>query len=58
MHEHWKKLLLFIVVTFLFCKFVVATNLGVVLGGAAVLGLGIYAALLAEVGTGANRSTD
>ncbi len=47
-HDHYVKLLLFVVLTFIFCRVFVSENLGVVLGGAAVLGLGIYAALLAE----------
>jgi hypothetical protein len=48
MHEHWVKLFVFAVVTFIFCRVFVSENLGIVLGGAAVLGLGVYAALLAE----------
>lgn len=49
LQEHWVKLLVFLVVTFVFCRVFVSENLGVVLAGAAVLGLGVYAALLAEV---------
>ena len=49
MHEKdLVKLVLFIVAVFVFCRIFVAENIGVLLGGAAVVGLGIYAALLAE----------
>lgn len=49
MHEHWVKLAVFLAVVFLFCRLFVAENLGVFLAGAAVLGLGVYAALLVEL---------
>lgn len=49
MQGHWVKLVVFLVVVFLFCRLFVAENLGVFLAGAAVLGLGVYAALLVEL---------
>jgi uncharacterized membrane protein YccC len=49
MHEHWIRLVLFVVAVFLFCRLFVVANLGVVLAGIAVLALGVYAALLVEV---------
>lgn len=49
MHEHWVKLALFLAAVLAFCRLFVVTNLGVWVAGGAVLALGVYAALLAEV---------
>lgn len=49
MHEHWVRLVVFLVIVFVFCRLFVAENLGVFLAGAAVLGLGVYAALSVEL---------
>jgi uncharacterized membrane protein len=49
MHEHWIRLAVFVVIVFLFCRLFVVENLGLILAGIAVLALGVYAALLAEV---------
>lgn len=49
MHEHWIRLVIFVVIVFLFCRLAVVENLGVILAGIAVLALGVYAALLAEL---------
>lgn len=49
MHEHWVRLVVFLLIVFLFCRLFVAENLGVIVGGACVVGLGVYAALLAEL---------
>lgn len=48
MQEHWVRLVVFLLIVFLFCRICVAENLGLIVGGACVLGLGVYAALLAE----------
>lgn len=59
--KDWVRLTVFLVLVFVFCRVFVAENVGVLLGGAAVLGLGIYATLLAELphlGSGARREQD
>jgi hypothetical protein len=49
MHASWQKLALFAIIVFLFCRLFVIENLGLFVAGAAVLGLGLYAALVAQV---------